>query len=199
MSKPQRLLNSIITQANEAAKKFENQHDYSQSILEFTSALQKCKQLIGAAGLCCSEHEDIHERVRLDEEMFSTRHIQTEASQVAAAITFNLAVVHHAVAQGLDTGSSDFVFRKAANLYHLAFEILIDQEDDSCLLFVLATANNLGLIYTRLDNKIWADKCFEFVWSTLSYCWANPFCDMSFVEFLQNFPSFIGSANAPAA
>lgn len=95
--------------------------------------------------------------------------------------TFNLSLALHLSARdgSSENGSSEdssIILRKAARLYEICLSFQSQREDSgesgSCL-FTLAVVNNLGLIHRRLKQRQSADKCFEFVLSTLMFLVSN--------------------------
>jgi tetratricopeptide (TPR) repeat protein len=88
---------------------------------------------------------------------------------LSTMVTFNLALAKQLTSvQGL-AADSKAMLRKASKLYELAFSMQQEEEFDGNTLFTLATVNNLGLIHSQLNDNMAADKCFEYLLSTLMY------------------------------
>jgi hypothetical protein len=84
-------------------------------------------------------------------------------------VIFNLALAHQLYATEDETLSSH-LFEKSAKLYECAFSLLLQQDFESNVLFLLATVNNLGQAHRSLDQSgETATKCFQHVLSILMF------------------------------
>jgi tetratricopeptide (TPR) repeat protein len=79
-------------------------------------------------------------------------------------IIFNLALAYQLAAE--DSNKRERYLMKAARLYELAHNFHSEEDFESST-FVLASVNNLGLIYQEFDDKITAQTCFQHLLSTL--------------------------------
>ena len=92
------------------------------------------------------------------------------SGMVGAVIVFNLCISHHIA--GCNQKSKDKrekLFRKASKLYQLVYRIIINEGDhfESAKVYLLAVANNLGVIHCELQERKEAVRCFEHVISIL--------------------------------
>eukprot|EP00934_Nitzschia_sp_Nitz4_P003578 Nitzschia sp. Nitz4//scaffold99_size76975//72434//73177//NITZ4_005588-RA/size76975-processed-gene-0.55-mRNA-1//-1//CDS//3329560886//3568//frame0 len=121
---------------------------------------------------------------------------------ISAIIVFNLALAVHLSAES--TGNNPSTLLKAIKLYELAFAMT--QNDTSCAggaspSYVLAVANNMGVIYSQLNDIENARKCFQLVMSTLMYLVEYDVHHnvVDFELFLGNATACEMKANAPCA
>lgn len=85
-------------------------------------------------------------------------------------LIFNLALAHQLYAFEDETFSRHMMLEKSAKLYECAYSLLLQQNFESNLLFVLATVNNLGQVHRSLDQSgESATKCFEHLLSILMF------------------------------
>jgi tetratricopeptide (TPR) repeat protein len=85
-------------------------------------------------------------------------------------IIFNLALAHQLDAMKQPSKRSRKCLKKAAKLYELAHSIYHENNDfEESAVFVLASVNNLGLIYQELHDTNTAQKCFQHLLSTLMF------------------------------
>lgn len=127
---------------------------------------------------------------------------------VSTMVTFNLALANQlaSVKKVAEPAEAQAMLRKAVKLYELAFSMQQEEQFDGNTLFTLATVNNLGLIHSQLNDRMAANKCFEYLLSTLMYLnnttagGCPPSGKELFDGFLRNASSLIQkSASAPAA
>jgi hypothetical protein len=119
---------------------------------------------------------------------------------VSVMIIFNIALAHQLSAVGSD--DQQLKLRTAAKLYELGFSLERDEnfENNSSILFTLATVNNLGLIHHKLNDGETANKCFEYLLSTMMFlidCGEGNVCELD--GFLRNVSNLISEPCSAAA
>lgn len=111
------------------------------------------------------------------------------SSTVSIMLIFNLALAHHLHA--IEATFSRPMFEKSAKLYECAHNLLLQQDFESNVLFVLATINNLGQVHRSIDQGEMATKCFQHLLSTLMFLVE---CDHE-AEKTPSFEGFLRSAS----
>jgi tetratricopeptide (TPR) repeat protein len=181
----------ITIQLNNSAVSLIAAGDYDAAISALISALETCKQIIGEA----YEH---HQPVKTSVDQCMTQSPATQAktsnedeydqymyrqaihiplltiessyqASIILMIIFNLALAHQLSAVGGDKEKSKL--RKAAKLYELSFSFILQRDEnfENNVVFTMATVNNMGLIYHKLNDGETANKCFEHLLSTLMF------------------------------
>jgi tetratricopeptide (TPR) repeat protein len=85
-------------------------------------------------------------------------------------IIFNLALAHQLAAKKQSSKRSRQYLRKAARLYELAHGLYNENSEfEESAVFIMASVNNLGLIYQELRDANKAQKCFQHLLSTLMF------------------------------
>mmetsp|Transcript_64740 Transcript_64740/g.90053 ORF Transcript_64740/g.90053 Transcript_64740/m.90053 type:complete len:232 (+) Transcript_64740:52-747(+) len=122
---------------------------------------------------------------------------------VSTMVTFNLALANQLASMNQTGEDSKLMLHKAAKLYELAFSMQQEEEFDCNTLFTLATINNLGLVHSQLNDRTSANKCFEYLLSSLMYLTnasGQKQPSREFDGFFRNASSSIQSSrSAPAA
>lgn len=90
----------------------------------------------------------------------------TNAAMISVAIIFNLALTYHQMAE--TSSRCWYHLKKAKKLYELAHQLYNGQEIES-VTFIMATINNLGLVYQCLDDTHSAQQCFQQLFQTLMF------------------------------
>ena len=118
---------------------------------------------------------------------------------VSVMIIFNLALANQLSAVGSNKSQSQL--KKATKLYELAFNLQRDENFANNVFFSMATVNNIGLIYHKLNDRETGNKYFEHLLSTLMFLidrGENGFCEIG--GFLRNASNVMSvSWNAAAA
>jgi hypothetical protein len=89
-------------------------------------------------------------------------------AMISSIVTFNLALANQLYAMK-HKESNEAILRKAVKLYELGLTMQKEENFDNDTLFTLASVNNMGLLYNRLNDRKAANKCFEYLLSTLMY------------------------------
>jgi hypothetical protein len=84
----------------------------------------------------------------------------------SAVAIFNLALAHHLGGME-DTPSSTNLLKKAAKLYQLG--VNIQGQRSNCIIFFLATLNNLGDVHKRLGKTLKSEQYFKQLLSILMF------------------------------
>ena len=124
-------------------------------------------------------------------------------------IIFNLALSYHLASKTSILVRTSYL-QKAAKLYELAYNMCsVDTENrfatirSSGTLFVLATLNNMGLIYSQLKDSCRSNQCFGSILSMMVYILDDSserihnFADLE--VFLRNVSVFLVETNKAAA
>lgn len=117
---------------------------------------------------------------------------------VSSMIIFNLAVAHHLFANGNDKARASLL--KAAKLYELGFNMQREENFGNNIIFTMATANNMGLIYRHLGDEQTANMCFKHLLSTVMFlvdCGDSQLCELD--GFLRNASCVSGTESTSAA
>jgi hypothetical protein len=178
----------IAIQQNNSAVSLIAAGGYDAAISALISALETCKQIMGEA---YEHHQPI--KTSVDQCMTQSSAAQAKTSNEAeydqymyrqaihipltiessyqasimVMIIFNLALAHQLSAVVSDKEKSKF--RKAAKLYELSFTMQRNENFDNVVVFTMATMNNMGLIYHKLNDGETANKCFQHLLSTLMF------------------------------
>jgi hypothetical protein len=213
--------NQIAIQQNNSAVSLIADGDYDAAISGLSSALKTCKQIMGEA----DEHNQ-PVKTSLDQCMAQSPATQAKASNedendqymyrqpihiplsiesnyqasimVSVMIIFNLALAHQLSAVGNNKKQSKL--GKAAKLYELCFSLQRDEHFENNVLFTMATVNNLGIIHHKLNDGETANKCFEYLLSTLMFlidCGEGDACELD--GFLRNVSILISAPCSAAA
>ena len=110
---------------------------------------------------------------------------------ISAVILFNLALSHQLLglqkqrqtsgSGSINCSSSTYLLQKSLRLYQLALTVHNDLDEDSGLIFPLATMNNLGLLCRSINDDATAAKYFERLLSALLFVADHG--ESSFLEF----------------
>jgi tetratricopeptide (TPR) repeat protein len=211
----------IAIQQNNSAMSLIAAGDYDAAISTLSSALTTCKLVMGEAD---EHHQPV--KISLDQCMTQSPAAQAKTSNedendhymyrqaiqipltiesnyqastmVSVMIIFNLALAHQLSAVGSDKKQSKL--RKAAKLYELSFNLQRDENFENNVVFTMATVNNMGLIYHKLNDGETANKCFEHLLSTLMFlidCGDGGVCELD--GFLRNVSNVISEPCSAAA
>lgn len=125
---------------------------------------------------------------------------------VGSVVTFNLALALQLFAienRQVEEGDHGYytTLRKAARLYRLGFHIQQVEDTGTNILFTMATINNLGLIQLQLNDHPNAQKCFQYVLSTLMYLTdsRSTSIQLELDGFFRNVSTVFSRRTAPAA
>lgn len=95
---------------------------------------------------------------------------------VAVSITFNLALAYHAAAVALKSGFSDHanqeevLLRQALQLYQYTFRLQRSHAASShSPFFFMSCINNIGIVFSDLDDDGRSEECFGHLLSLLMY------------------------------
>jgi tetratricopeptide (TPR) repeat protein len=129
------------------------------------------------------------------------------AALMSTIIIFNAAIAHHLMALKVMIRQEKRalkILRKAANLYEIGLTLAQEQGETTCysgpgsLLFVLASMNNMALVYKAMDANDVANDCLEQLLATIMFvidCGGS----VKFDGFLANTSCLIFSASPGAA
>ena len=216
--------NQIAIQQNNSAVSLIAAGDYDAASSPLSSALKTYKQIMGDAD---EHHQTV--KTSLDQCMTQSPATEAKASSnkdendqqymyrqaihipltiesnyqasimVSVMIIFNLALAFQLSAVSSDKKQSKL--RKAAKLYELSFNMQQDANfENNNVLFTMATVNNMGLIHHKLNDRETANKCFEYLLSTLMFltdCVEGDVCELD--GFLRNVSNLISEPCSAAA
>lgn len=118
----------------------------------------------------------------------------------SVVIIFNLALCHQLAAERDATRRMKYL-KKAAKLYDLAHSLYHEKNSfDESAFFLVASVNNLGLVYQELHETRTAEKCFQHLLSTLMFlvdCGAGNISE--FDSFFRNATHLTAQNNTAAA
>jgi hypothetical protein len=145
-------------------------HDYPEPIM---TSLDQCMEDSRKQGSFYSRDScgDLNEQFLYEQAIILPINLGSgykTSVMISSMVTFNLALANQLFAMN-HKESNDAILRKAATLYELGFSMQQDENFDNNTLFTLATVNNMGLIHNRLHDRQAANKCFEYLLSTLMY------------------------------
>jgi tetratricopeptide (TPR) repeat protein len=120
------------------------------------------------ACLVNDQHYMYGHAIRIPLDIESTMHHQASV-MVSSMVIFNLALAHHLSALASNIQHQSKKLHKAATLYELAYNSQCDAQLENNVLFTMAAANNLGLIYHQLEDEAAATKCFQHLLSTVMF------------------------------
>jgi hypothetical protein len=103
----------------------------------------------------------------------NNRHLQNYSTLlvVCSVVAFNFALAHQLTArEGNEEDIRSTKLQKAATLYEICLSMQqVEEQLGPNTLFIMASVNNLGLIYSELNDQPKASMCINQVLSTLMY------------------------------
>ena len=176
----------------------------------FPTTLDQCM------GQSDSYDEEIFEDCKTTNEVYLYRkaiiipsgmpYCHTSSVLLSTAIIFNLALTYQLAGeqQAREQKNNTVFLQKAAKLYELAHS-LHSEENMASANFILAAANNLGLIYHELHDTQMSKRYFQHLLTTLMFlvdCGQSGTASRHLDGFIRNATSqllFKGDSAAPAA